>query len=922
MDFRPYVREHLAPLAIDREVEIVEELAQHLEEIYREARDEGLDHAAAWARAAGALPDAADGLARVLRTAVRAPPGRAADRMRAALHEPSPVSRGNSPMLTDLRRDLRYAFRALVRDPGFTAAVVITLAIGIGAVSSIFSAIDAVLLRNAAVAGPDRLVSVYTVWAGSATATPRGGSQIGGSSYPDFLDLRDSGILKGLAAFTSIGLDLDTNGITERIDAELVSGSYFDVLGVRPVVGRAFRPDEDRIGSPVRVVVVSHRMWQQRLGGEIGVAGRSIVLNGSRYTVIGVAPRGFASAILGNVPEAWVPMALQEELRPPSAALRRELGGPRLLGARSPRWLDIVGRLQDGSSVSAAAAAIDVAGRRLAGAYPESNRDLSATAVPLGDGPGVRTRSRPVLALLMAAVALVLLIACANVASLLLARAVTRRREVAVRVAIGAGRGQLVRQWLTEAVILGIAGAALGVVVGSWSTPVLHGLGIPRTVDLHMSPRVLGFTMIVGVATGLLFGLAPVLQLVRGDTLSALREEGGAVASGVRASRLRSVSVVLQVALSLVLLVGAGLFVRTLQQAYAVDLGYRIDRMLVADLNLGERYTPDAGLTLYQDLLTRLNTLPGIVSASAARVTVLSGTSRTLPVSADGQPMRTDRSNVIPARANVVSGRYLETMGIPVVRGRSFTDSDVQTSPRVAIVSRALAHRLWGDADPVGQSLVSTSRFEVIGVVPDTVYLNATERDPRPFFYIPLTQNYESVVTLHLRTGDDPLAMFPAVREIVRKRDARLAVTRPRLLLDEFDSSIAQQRTLAILVAALGGVALLLAAVGLYSVMAYGTRQRTTEIGLRLALGATPASILNLIVMRGATLVLTGTALGGAAAVVGVRYIRSLLFGIEATDPVTWLAVAGGLLLVGLVACVIPARHAMRISPVQALRSS
>jgi len=923
MDFRACVREHLSRLDIPREAEIVEELAQHLDDLYGEGLEAGLEHDAAWARAAAALPAAADELTRALRSASRTPPGRVADRWRAVLDEPAPSAPGAFAMITHLRRDVRYAVRTLFRESGFTAVIVMTLALGIGGTAAVFSAVDAVLLKSAPVADPDRVVNVYTVWAARATTNPGGGDQLGTSSYPDYADLRDSGALGGLAAFAGISLSLDSDGLTERLDAQVVSGNYFDVTGVRPVAGRAFNPEEDRIGSPVRVAVLSHGLWQRRFGGDPGTVGRSIALNGVAYRVVGIAPRGFAGTVLGGAPDVWVPMALQEEVRPPSAgAVRRSLGSARMLGVRDLRWLSMVGRLKDGATVADTSAALDVIGRRLAAAYPEANRDLSATAVPLGEGPGVRARARPVLWLLTVAVILVLLIACANVAGLLLARAVSRRREVAVRMAIGAGRAQLVQQWLTEAVILGVLGAAGGLIVARLGAPILYGFGIPEGVDLSLSARVFAMTLATGVGTGLVFGLAPVLQLIRRDTLTALRDEGGAVATGARATRLRSTFVVLQVALSLVLLVGAGLFLRTVQRAYAVDLGYRVDRMLVAEINPGASYSPEAGQALYAGILERLNGLPGVVAAGAARVTVLSGSARTLPVSVDGQPPRQDRSNVIPARANVVSEDYLEAMGIPIVRGRGFRGSDVQTSPGVAIVSRSLADRLWPNADPVGQTLVSMARLEVVGVVPDTVYLSATDRDPRPIFYLPLSQNYEAAVTLHVRTDGDPLAMLPALRQVVRDIDPRLAVVRPRRLLDEFDRSMTTERTMATFVGALSVIALLLAAVGLYGVIAYATRQRTTEVGLRLALGATPASILTLIVLRGARLVAIGAVLGSAGAFAAMRFVRHQLFGVQPADPITWLVVLVLLCGVGLAACAVPARRAMRIDPAAALRSS
>jgi putative ABC transport system permease protein len=921
MGFRRYVREQLPALDIAREEEIVQELAQHLEDVYREARAAGLDHDAAWSQATAALPKAADELAASLRTASRSPVNRAADAWRAHLNEP-PRPFGGS-MITGLRRDLRYALRTLFREPGFTAVVVVTLALGIGGTTAAYSAIDAIFLRSAPVTDPDRIVSAYMLYPARVTANPAAGDQVGNASYPDYADLRDSNVLDGLAAFTGIALTLDMNGTPERIEGQAVSGNFFDVLGVPAAIGRTFAPEDDRIGSPVRVAVLSYGTWQRRFGSDPSVVGRSVSLNGNLYNVIGVARRGFGGPELGDAAEVWVPMALQPEVRPPSAgALRQRFPDMRMLHVRDVRWLGMIGRLPEGSTVAAAAAALDVVGRRLQSAYPESNRDLGATVMPLGDGPGVRRQSRPMLRLLAAAVTLVLLIACANVASLLLARAVTRRREVAVRIAIGAGRGQLVSQWLTESVLLGLLGSAAALVVAYWGIPILYGFGIPEGVDLSLNLRVLAFTIAIGVTAGLIFGLAPVVQLIRPEAVTALRDEGGTVASGGRATRARSTFVVVQVALSLVLLIGAGLFLRTLQQAYAVNLGYSVDRMLIATIEPGDRYQPATGQTLYAEVLNRLNALPGVAAAGAARVTVLSGSARTMAVSVDGRPLQQDRSNVIPARANVVSDRYLEAMGIPLLMGRHFQPTDLPASQRVVIVSRSLANRLWPNVDPIGKTLVSASPLVVVGVVPDTVYRRTTDRQVLPVFYLPLSQNYEAAVTLHVRTTGDPLAILPAVRKIVTDIDPRIALVRPRLLEDEFSRSLTEERTMVQFVGGLSGIALLLAAVGLYGVMAYATRQRTPEIGVRLALGASPASILSMIVLRGLRLVAIGATFGLVAAFVAVRFVRGLLFGVEPTDPVTWTAVVLTLMLVGLLACVVPARRAMRIDPVRALRNS
>lgn len=921
MDFQHYVREHLPALNVPREEEIVQELAQHLEDVYRDGLSAGLDQEAAWSRATSSLPRAADDLAAALRTASRSAVNRAGDAWRAHLNEP-PRKLGGS-MITGLRRDLRYAIRTIGREPGFTAVVVITLALGIGGTTAGYSAIDAILLRSAPVADPDRVVNAYMLYAARATANPAAGDQVAGASYPDYADLRDSGALDGLAAFSGITMTIELGGTTERIDGQVATGNFFDVLGVPAAIGRTFTPEDDRIGSPVRVAVLSYGTWQRRFGSDPSIVGRSISLNGNPYNVIGVARRGFGGPELGDAAEVWVPMALQPEVRPPSAgSLRQRFPDMRLLDARDVRWISMIGRLRDGSSVAQAASALDVVGRGLQETYPESNRDISATVMPLGEGPGLRREARPLLRLLAVAVTLVLLIACANVASLLLARAVTRQREVAVRIAIGAGRGQLVSQWLTESILLGLLGSVAALLVAYWAIPVLYGFLILSNVDVSLNLRVLAVTLAIGVVAGVTFGVAPVVQLKRAEAVASLRDEGGTVASGVRATRARSAFVVVQVALSLVLLIGAGLFLRTLLHAYAVSLGYRVDRMLIATIEPGDRYQPAAGQAFYADVLERLNSLPGVAAAGAARVTVLSGGARTMAVSVDGRPLQQDRSNVIPVRANVVSDRYLDAMGIPVLMGRNFQATDLPAAQKVVIVSRSLANRLWPNGDPIGQTLISSSPLVVVGVVPDTVYRRTTDRQVLPVFYLPLSQNYEAAVTLHVRTAGDALAILPAVRKVVSDIDPRIALVRPRLLEDEFSRSLTEERTMVQFVGGLSFIALLLAAVGLYGVMAYATRQRTTEIGVRLALGARPTSILKMIVLRGLRLVAVGTAFGMVGAFIAVRFVRGLLFGVETTDPITWTGVVVTLTLVGLIACVVPARRAMRIDPVRALRNS
>ena len=919
MDFHRYVRDHLPPLTISREPEILDELALHLGDLYQEGLDAGLEHESALARAVAAIPRQQELLAREIESASRALPALIVDRWRAS-HDVGafpPSTSGSWSMFGDLRRDLRYAVRMLARTPAFTLVICLTLALGIGANAVIFSAVDAVLLQRAPVADPDAVVSVYT-------SSSDGRDPFSASSYPDYVDVRDSGIFQSVAAFAGIPLVLQGANGAESIPGELVSGNYFDVLGVKIPLGRTFSAEEDRAGAPVRVIVLSHGTWTNRFGADRGIIGRTLTLNGNAYTVIGVAPQGFSSPILGRAPEMWAPAALQPELRPPSAGLRRSLGASNMLTTRGTRWLNLIARLPPGGTLASTGAAVGVLGSRLERSYPDSNRTRGFTVLPVGDGPGVRTSARPTLRLLTGAVVLVLLIACANVASLLLARAVARRREIAVRMAVGAGRGRLVRQWLTESVLLAIFGSLGGLLIAWWGAPVLYQFGIPQSVPLGVTSRVFLFTLSVAVASGLLFGLAPVLQTMKRNTVEALRDEGGAVASGAGAMRMRSLFVVAQVALSLMLLVGAGLFLRTLQNAASVDLGFDVDRILLADINMDARgYTQEAGRAAYKQLFERLNALPGVEKAGAARVTVLTGSARTISVSVDGQPVAPDNSNAMEVRANVIDHRYLDAMGIRLRSGRNFLPSDAPGNQPVAIISESLATRLFAGVDPIGRTVMEgRDPLQVVGVTPDTIYRSTVERNPPPFLYVPLSQNYESGITLHVRVAGDPRMLIAPVRRTLSEIDPQLVLNRPRLLRDEFTRSMGDQRMMATMVGLFGFVALVLAAIGLYGMMAHLAGQRTTEIGIRLALGARPSSIFGLMLKDGLRLVAIGSVIGLAGAVAGARYVQNQLFGVTPGDPLTFVAVSITLLAVAVAACLIPARRAMRVDPIRALRSA
>lgn len=820
-----------------------------------------------------------------------------------------------------LKQDLRYAVRTLLRAPTFAATVVATLALGIGANSVIFSAVDAVLLRDAPVADPDTLVDVYTT---------SGNNLYSQSSYPDYFDLRDSGTFASLAAYTPVSITLDANGQPEPLAGQIVSGNYFEVLGIKMPFGRGFTPDDDRIGAPVRVAVISHALWRRVFNADQSLIGQTIRLNSNPYTLIGVAPPGFAGPLPGVATEVWVPTALQPEVDPVASAVRRARGHGGKLDLRRSRGLRMVGRLPAGVSIDHVASRAAVIAGRLEAAYPDTNRNRRFTLTTLGEGRSLRVATRPILWLLAGAVLMVLLVACVNVASLLLGRAVSREREVAVRVAIGASRARLVRQWLTESVLLGILGSIGALLVTRVATPLLHTFVIPEAVDLSVNARVLGFTLVVGVGSGLLFGLTPVFQALRPDTTAALRDRGTATtgAPAARSTLMRGAFVILQIAVSLVLLVGAGLFVRTLENAYSVELGYEVDQILVASLNLeargyfeGGSGGAEAGLAVYEQILSRVEALPGVVTAAAARMTVLSGGARSTGVSTDGRPLDRDGSNSVGVRANVVSRRYFETMNIPILQGRPFNTSDGPKTPRVTIVTRSLADRLWPNDDPIGKKLHDeTTQLQVVGVVPDTVYTTTLERERPPTYYLLLAQNYESGVALHVRAASNPIALVPAIRDAVRQVDSQLPVERPQLLRDVLDRTLSSQRMMATLVGLFGAAALVLAVLGLYGVMAHAATQRTPEIGIRLAMGAQPASIVRLLLGQGLRLLGVGAALGLTAALVGTRYIEAQLFGVTATDPLTFVSGCAVLAIAGLTASVVPALRAMHVDPAIALR--
>jgi predicted permease len=810
--------------------------------------------------------------------------------------------------MTDaLRRDLRYAVRMLARSPGFTAAAIVSLALGIGANVTIFTWARGVLLDPLpGTAHPARLVKFLE-------SDPD--REFVSLSYPDYRDYRDrASKLAGFLVLRPVTASLANDGRNERVFAQLVSGNFFEVLGVRPAAGRLLMPDDDRtpLGHPV--VVLSETIWRRRFGGDPSLVGRTIVLNTRAYTVIGVAQAGFYGVGTALAYDAWVPMAMQEHFEP---------GGNRL-EARGNRWLEGWGRLRDGASREEAEAELGAISRQLAVEHGLEPGTRVPRLFPAWRAPrsGAAILG-PVLLVLGAVASLVLLLACANLAGLLLARGVARRREIAIRLAVGARGRDLLRQLLVESVLLALLGGVAGLVVAAWGTNLLTAWippsGLPIDLRAHVDLGAVGFALALSVVTGLLFGLAPARQAVRGDVAHVLREEAGAVAGGGRA-RMRAVIVGGQVALCLVLLVAAGLFLRTLHVIGAFDVGFNPKGVLLASFELfTSGYEPDRGLALYRELLVRTERLPGVEGASLVRRPPLGfGGAADSTVEVDGYAAPANQ----PAWGyyNNVGPRYFAMIGTLVVRGRDFTPQDDAGAPRVVIVNETMARRYWPERDAVGGQLrFGADWLTVVGVAKDATYRDLGER-PAPWFFLPILQWYRSDATLVVRTAGDPLALAAPVQELARGLDPNLALFNVRTLEAHIGAADVRQRVAGQVLGLFGLIGLVIACVGVYGLVAFSVAQRTREIGVRVAMGARPADVLRLVLGQGARLVSIGAGIGLAFAFVLALALRSLLFGVAPWDPVTYIAVTVFLLVVALAASFVPARRATRVDPVVALR--
>jgi putative ABC transport system permease protein len=799
-----------------------------------------------------------------------------------------------------LLQDLRYAFRTLGKNPGFAAVAVLALALGIGANTAIFSVVNAVLLRPLPFPDPDRLTMVYSF-------NPAKGFPRFPVSVPDFIDWRgQSRLFEGMAAVDGAPYNLSEGAEPERLNGSRVSASFLGVLGIKPALGRDFLPDDEREGAEP-VVLIGHGLWTRRFGADPALVGRTIALNGRRHTVIGVLPREYS---FPNHSELWTPISFEHDE----------------LTARGAHYLNVFARLRPGVTIQAAQTEIGTIAARLRQQYPDTNTGWEARVSPLSEM--IVGKIRPALLVLLGAVCFVLLIACANVANLLLARAAERQKEVAIRLALGASRTRLVRQLLTESALLGLVGGLCGLVLALWGTDLLVAAGgdnLPRFREISVDGRVLLFTIGLSLVTGLFFGVVPALQASRPDLNDTLKEGGRGGTSGPGRHRLRGALAIGEIALALVLLVGAGLMFRSFRELLSVDPGFRPDHLLTLDVALPEtKYVDGARQTAFlNETLERLGALPGVVSAAAATTVPLSGGIISYSFSIDGGPEEppSRRSSV---RYDAVSAGFFRAMDIRILQGRSLLDSDAAGSPRVVVISANLAKKYFSGETPIGRRIridndAARAPREIVGVVADVKH-SSLDGEAAPHVYEPLPQAPSTWLTFVLRATVEPMGLAAAARAAVLAIDPEQPVSEMKTGEALVSDSVAQPRLAMLLLGVFAAVALLLAAVGTYGVIAYSVSQRTHEFGVRMALGAGRREVLGLVVRQGLLLASLGVGLGLAAAAGATRLLSGLLYGVSPTDPVTYASVAALLTAVSLVACLVPARRATRVDPVIALR--
>jgi putative ABC transport system permease protein len=799
-----------------------------------------------------------------------------------------------------LWQDIKYGLRTLLAKPGFTLIAVVTLALGIGATSTIFSFVNGILLRPLPYQDSERLVLI------DETAVNRGVSSMG-VSFPNFVDWREQNqVFTGVAAYDDRSFSLTGgSGEPEQLPGGIVSANTFEILGVTPQLGRSFRPEEDG-PDEADVVILSHGLWERRFGANPGIINQSIVVNNRPRTVIGVMPLGFK---FPETAELWLPLT------------------PEVKGwTRNDHGISAVGRLKPGMSLEQAQADMSAVARRIEEQNPVTNEGAGVNLIPLRDG--LVGGYRKALLLLLGVVGLVLAVACANVANLLLARASARQRELAVRAALGASRWRVFRQLLTESLLLGAAGGALGLLLAVWGLDLLLAaipVDLPFWMKFTLDWRVLGFAAGMSLLTSLVFGVAPALQASRIDLNETLKE-GGRGGAGASRHRLRRALVIAEVALSLILLISAGLMMRSFLRLQQVNPGLKAENVLTLRVSLpNAKYdVPEKREDFFKQLLERARALPGVESAGAISYLPLSGAGWGRSLTVEGYP-------VLPVGQApsinhcVITPDYFRAMGITLLEGRDFLDTDTRNAAKVVIVDERLAREYWPNASPLGKRI----RFgppednepwhEIVGVVGE-VKSDSLNRSQRKSVYLPHAQISIGGMALAVRTRSNPESLVTAVRSQVRELDPNQPVTAVRTMSEVLSRSVWQPRLYAILFGVFAAVALLLATVGIYGVMSYAVTQRTHEIGIRMALGAQRADVLRLVIRQGMWLALVGVGIGVLASLGLTRLMQSLLFGVGATDPVTFAGVAALLIAAALIACYIPARRATKVDPMIALR--
>jgi macrolide transport system ATP-binding/permease protein len=828
-----------------------------------------------------------------------------------------------------LIRDIRYSARSLLRRPAFTLIALVTLAVGIGANTAVFSIVNAMLFRARPVAQPEQLVELYVGDASNPYQT---------GAYQDFLTFRDQPeILAGLAAYSVDQFKLGGAEDVEQVWGEAVSGNYFELLGVHAIKGRMFLPEEDQTPGTHPVAVISHGLWQRRFGANPAVIGQTITLNHQSLTVIGIAPPQYTGMFRGLAIEVWVPIMMIPQMTPER--------GLALLNSRGNSWLFIVGRLKPEATLEQARARFDLVSRQLQEAYPqqwrkkreETNevREKFVTVLPESETrihPGLHSSVYAAIALILTMINLVMLIACMNLAGLLLARALERRREIAVRLAVGAGRGRIIQQLLTESVLLALVAGVAGALLSMWLTHLLVAFipalpeGIRLSIDLQIDWHVLAYTFGFSFLVGVLFGLVPALQISRPDVIATLKEGSQVFAGAYRHSRVRNGLIVAQVALALLLLVGAGLATRSLQNISPTSLGFDSVNLVVAPLRLERQYDRARSQEFYRQLEERTRALPGVRTVSFVDVVpggLLGGQRSQVGIEGYKQSTEIDFSTI--------GAGYLTAMKIPFAQGRDFDERDRDGAPCVAAVNESFVRRYFADGRALGKHLTKfeseseRQSCEIVGVVRDNK-VQSLQKEPLPWYAFPLQQSDARGMTMLVHSTGAPESLIPAVRGAIRSLDQNIPLSDVVTLNDTFKPVLFLYQLFGMVIGACGVLAVLLATLGIYGTVSYAVGQRTREIGIRVALGANKRDILSLVIRQGMMRVVYGLSVGLLLALALTRVLASsifgvdLLYGVSANDPLTYILVGALLMLVTLLACYIPARRATKVDPIVALR--